>query len=311
MSILHNIYPKNQLKSFFLKNNECRLTLSFYKYFKIHDPHILRDIIYKRFLELNIFGRIYIAKEGINAQISILHDKMRFLSDCLYKIHKKFKNIHINQGLNTKKSFWMLQIKVKNQIVSDGLLNKNFNCSNVGIYVPIKDVNRMLNDSNTIFVDMRNDYEYVIGHFKNAIHVPGSTFKEQLKGIVGFLKKYKKKNLVLYCTGGIRCEKTTAWLKHHDFNNVYHIKGGILNYVNESKKNNFIIKFQGKNFVFDNRMTEKISKHVLSKCKNCQINCDYYINCRRDQCHNLFIQCKICAVKYHGYCSKNCKKHDF
>ncbi|QCI26036.1 rhodanese-related sulfurtransferase [Buchnera aphidicola] len=310
MSILHNIYSRKKLKLSILKKNEHRITLSFYKYFNIRNPYIFRDMIYTSFVKLNIFGRVYIAKEGINAQINILHNKISCLKKFLNKINKKFKNIHINSGLNTKQSFWMLQVKVRKQIVSDGLLNKNFDHHDTGIYVQIKNVNQMLYDPNVVFIDMRNDYEFVIGHFEHAVHVPGSTFRDQLKGIVGFLKKYKEKTLVLYCTGGIRCEKATSWLKYHNFKNVYHIQGGILNYVNESQKNNFPIKFKGKNFVFDHRMSERVSKHILGKCKTCQIDCDDYINCRRDTCHDLFIQCTVCQIKYNKYCSINCKKFD-
>lgn len=310
MLILHNIYCKKDLKSVFLKDHNSRITLSFYKYFYIHNPYQLRDIIYNEFLKLNIFGRIYVAQEGINAQINILKNKVCLLTGCLYNINKHLKDVHINYALNQKKSFWVLQVKVRNKIVADGLSGNFFNDKNIGTYLEIHNVNKMLNQTNTICVDIRNNYEYIIGHFQNAIHIPGSTFRDQLKIIVNFLQKYQNKNIVMYCTGGIRCEKATAWLKYHNFQNVYQIKGGILNYVNESRKNNFLIKFQGKNFVFDYRMTEKISEHILSKCKNCNNYCDIYINCKRHICHRLFIQCKICQIKYNGYCSKFCKIHD-
>ena len=284
------------------------LTISFYKYFKIDNPLNFRNIIYKNFYKLNIFGRIYIATEGINAQISVLYDTYFLFKKHFYNLNSNFKDIKLNKSINHKQSFWVLIVKVRKKIVADGLLNYQYNAKNVGKYLQIKDVNSMLKNPKVIFVDIRNDYEYEIGHFKNAIHVPGKTFRDQLKIIVNFLKKYKNKIFVLYCTGGIRCEKATAWLKFNNFKNIYHIKGGILNYVNESRKKNFSIFFRGKNFVFDYRMSERISHHILSKCKICNIKCDNYINCKNDFCHDLVIQCSACYFKYHGCCSIICKK---
>ncbi|WP_343128044.1 rhodanese-related sulfurtransferase [Buchnera aphidicola (Takecallis taiwana)] len=309
MLVLHNIHQKKKLKSSIFEKNERRITLSFYKYFNVHNPNQLRNTVYEKFFQLNIFGRIYIAYEGINAQINILKKKLYLLKNTLYKINHSLKNVHLNYALNQKTSFWMLKVKVRKKIVADGLPNTFIYNNNTGTYLEIHDVNRMLKQSNTIFVDMRNDYEYLVGRFKHAIHIPGSTFRAQLQIIVNFLKQYQNKHIVMYCTGGIRCEKAAAWLKYHHFKYVYQIRGGILNYVNESRKNNFLIQFHGKNFVFDDRMTEKISEHILSKCKNCNDYCDTYLNCQKHTCHRLFIQCRICQIKYNGYCSKFCKSH--
>ncbi|CAL4321807.1 rhodanese-related sulfurtransferase [Buchnera aphidicola] len=308
MKKLYNIYSKKKLKLRMLKNSENRITVSFYKYFNIINPLEFRNKIYIIFYKLRIFGRIYISTEGINAQISVFSKLYNFFKKKLYTINENLNNIRLNKSLNKNKSFWFLQVKVRKKIISDGLLENNINFQNTGIYVKPKEVNSMLNDKNTIFVDMRNDYEYVIGHFKNAIHIPGSKFRDQLKILVSFLENYRNKNIVMYCTGGIRCEKATALLKHYSFKNVYHIEGGILNYVYQAKKNNFLIYFEGKIFVFDYRMTENISHHVLSHCKICGTFCDNYINCKNDYCHDLFIQCRFCYNKYQGYCSETCQK---
>ncbi|CAL4321833.1 rhodanese-related sulfurtransferase [Buchnera aphidicola] len=308
MSLLHNIYSKKKLKSDLLKNYSYRITLSFYKYFDISDPYAFRNLIYEKFYELKILGRIYIAKEGINAQISISKKKINIFKEFLYNINDNFHNIHINYALNDKPSFWVLQVKVKKTIVADGLVHNIFDLKKSGTYLQPIQVNDMIKKKNTVVVDIRNDYEYAIGHFENAIHIPGSKFRDQLKVIVPELKKFKNHNIVMYCTGGIRCEKATSWIKIHNFQNVYHIYGGILNYINESRKKGFLSMFQGRNFVFDNRMTERVSHHVFSKCKNCDVPCNYYINCKNNYCHKLFLQCKMCNTKYSGCCSKLCKK---
>ncbi|CAL4321928.1 rhodanese-related sulfurtransferase [Buchnera aphidicola] len=290
-----------------LSNNEFRVTLSFYKYCDIYDPYNFKKIIYKVFNILNILGRVYISREGINAQISVLNTNYHIFKKFIYKMHHDFKGMKINRGLNNKTSFFILKVKVKNKIVADGLLNFKFNYKNSGIYLKPHEVNNMLVDKKAIFVDLRNDYEYKIGHFKKAIHVPGSTFRDQLNNMVKFLTPYKNKSIVMYCTGGIRCEKATALIKFHNFKNVYHIEGGILNYVNESHRKNLPIKFYGKNFVFDNRISEFISSHIFSLCETCGQHYNDYMNCNNYFCHRLFLQCKNCYIKYSGYCSINCQ----
>ncbi|CAL4321699.1 tRNA uridine(34) hydroxylase [Buchnera aphidicola (Pterocallis alni)] len=290
-----------------LLHSKYRMNISFYKYYDIHHPIKLRNIIYKSFIKLKILGRIYISHEGINAQISISRKYLNILKIYLSKIHIMFKNIRLNRGLDNKIAFFSLKVKVRNKIVADGLHNNVFDYKNVGIYVKPIFVNNMLENKQFIFVDMRNHYEYIIGHFKNAIHVPGFTFRDQLNGIVGFLEQYQSKKIVLYCTGGIRCEKATAWLKHNHFKYIYHIEGGILNYVNTIRKRKLSMKFYGKNFVFDHRIAEKVSNHILSNCTICGELCDDYINCKNNLCHLLFIQCKQCFLIYNGYCSTFCK----
>lgn len=305
MSSLYNIYPKKKLKFNIFINHQDRNTYSFYKYCYINNPKKMRDIIYKIFYKLKIFGRIYIAQEGINAQISILKKKYYIMKNFINQLHEDFKKIIFNKALNNKISFWMLKVKVRNKIVSDGLLNINLN--NTGIYLKANEVNNLLEMQDTIFVDMRNDYEYKIGHFKNAINIPGKTFRDQLKHIIKILRNYRTKKIVMYCTGGIRCEKATAWIKYNNFKKVYQIEGGILNYVKYAREINIPIKFQGKNFVFDHRISECVSDHILSVCETCGNNYDIYINCYNNFCHRLFIQCKLCYIKYSGYCSLNCK----
>ncbi|WP_343152440.1 rhodanese-related sulfurtransferase [Buchnera aphidicola] len=306
---LHNIISRKKLKKRMELDNVERVTLSFYKYFFIKNPINFRNLIYVNFNKLKIFGRVYIAHEGINAQISVpsffFHSVKRFLK----KINKNFKNIFINKSINNKKkSFWILIVKVRKRIVSDGILNKKFSMNPFGKYLNAIEVNKMFKEKTTLLVDVRNNYEYKIGYFENSIKLPGKTFREQIKLIVNYLHHLKEKNIILYCTGGIRCEKAASWLTFNGFNNVYQIKNGIIGYIKDAKLNNLPIYFKGKNFVFDSRMGERITKDILSTCKNCKISCDSYTNCRNDRCHVLMIQCSDCSKKLNNCCSLICKK---
>jgi UPF0176 protein len=127
-----------------------------------------------------------------------------------------------------------------------------------------------------------------------------------LKVAEDLLKDQKEKNLLMYCTGGIRCEKASAWFKHIGFKNVFQLEGGIIKYAQEVKELNLENKFIGKNFVFDERLGERISDHIISVCHQCGQRCDTHTNCKNDGCHLLFIQCESCATKYNGCCSQAC-----
>ncbi|QCI17759.1 rhodanese-related sulfurtransferase [Buchnera aphidicola (Acyrthosiphon lactucae)] len=308
MSILYNIISKKELKKRMFFEKEPRLTLSFYKYFTIKNTQECRDEFYKNFYKYNVLGRIYIATEGINAQISVPKKYYFFIKKFLYNFNLELNNLRINKSLNNEKSFWVLSVKIRQKIVQDGITEKFFNPNNVGIYLKAKEVNLMLNDKKTIFIDMRNSYEYAIGHFKNAIEIKSLTFREQLKNVIRLMKNAKNKKIVMYCTGGIRCEKATAWMLFNGFKNIFHLEGGIIGYVHDARKNGFPVLFKGKNFVFDNRMSEKISDDIISFCKQCGQPSDTYINCHYNFCHLLFIQCENCSINFKKCCSLNCMR---
>ncbi|CAL4322747.1 rhodanese-related sulfurtransferase [Buchnera aphidicola] len=309
MPNLYNVESRKTLRKKMLADDVKRVTLSFYKYFFIKDLINFRNLIYVNFNKLKIFGRIYISNEGINAQINVpifyFHTIKRFLK----KIDQNFRNIYLNKSIfNERKSFWVLTVKIRKKIVSDGISNKNFFINSFKKYLNATEVNEMFKKKNTLLVDVRNNYEHKIGYFENAIKLPGSTFREQIKLITNYLCSFKKKNIILYCTGGIRCEKVAAWLSYNGFNNVYQIKNGIIGYVKDAKLNNLPILFKGKNFVFDLRMGERITKDVLSNCKNCHALCDSYTNCQNNSCHMLMLQCSDCLKKFNNCCSLTCKR---
>lgn len=310
MSNLCNRYSKSQLKKNIFSIKERRLILSFYKYFLIKDPQYYRDEIYKFFFKNNVLGRVYISYEGINAQISILKNFYFSMKNFLYNFDSELNNLRINEALNhDKNAFWVLSVKVKKYIVNDGISNPSFNLKKVGTYIKAKEVNNMLNEGEALFVDMRNSYEYKIGHFQNAIEVKSKTFREQLKKVVKLIEYAKNKKIVMYCTGGIRCEKATAWMIFNGFKYIYHLDGGIIGYVNDAKKNGLPICFKGSNFVFDNRMSEKVSNDIISFCKQCNQPSNRYTNCEFNLCHLLFIQCENCQRFFKNCCSINCMEH--
>jgi len=304
---LHNRISAAELKVKLAAETFRRVTVSFYQYAKIEDPQAFRDDLYLKLDELKVFGRIYVASEGINAQISIPEHHFEEFRNRLYA-YPFLTGIRLNVAVDDDgKSFWVLKIKVREKIVADGIDDPTFSMENKGKYLKAKEFNDLTDDPNTIVVDMRNHYEYEVGHFQNAIEVPSDTFREQLPMAVDMLKDNKDANIVMYCTGGIRCEKASAYMLHHGFKNVFHLEGGIIEYTNKAKEQGLDLKFRGKNFVFDDRLGERITDEIISNCHQCGKPCDTHTNCKNDGCHLLFIQCEECAAKYDGCCSEECQ----
>ena len=213
-------------------------------------------------------------------------------------------NIAIEQD---NKSFLKLKVKVRSKIVADGLNDDTFDVTNKGVHVNAAEFNALTNQDDTIVVDMRNHYESEIGHFEGAITPDVDTFRDSLPIIEEDLSKHKEdKNLVMYCTGGIRCEKASAYFKHKGFKNVYQLEGGIIEYARQVKDQGLENKFIGKNFVFDERRSEAISEDVIARCHQCGTPCDTHVNCANEACHLLFIQCPSCAEKFDNCCSSAC-----
>lgn len=306
MGVLHNRISQKELRQRLLEEKIERKTLSFYQYFPISHPDIFRDELYKRLTELQVFGRIYLAHEGINAQISVPLSRIDEFRSYLESI-EPLKGIRLNTALDDDgKSFWVLKIKVRSKIVADGIKDPEFSMEKKGRYVDAETFNRFAEDPNTLIVDMRNHYEYEVGHFEGAIEIPSDTFRDQLPMAVELLKDKKDKPVIMYCTGGIRCEKASAYLLHRGFQQVFHLEGGIIHYSNTIKEKGLENKFRGKNFVFDERLGETVSGEIIAHCHQCGKPADTHTNCKNSGCHLLFIQCAECAEKYDGCCSKEC-----
>jgi UPF0176 protein len=307
MKKLHNQVDRRVLIERMLKSDEARMTLSFYQYAKIKNPQFFRDFLFWNWEEMGVLGRTYVAQEGINAQISLpvaLFDRFK---EHLYSID--FLNgIRLNVAVDDNgKSFFRLTIKVRTKIVADGLNDATFDVTNKGKHLTAAEFNALTAQPNTVLIDMRNHYESEVGHFIGAVTPDVDTFREEIDVVTELLQGNEDKNIVMYCTGGIRCEKASAWFKHQGYQNVHQLNGGIIEYVRQVREQGLENKFVGKNFVFDERRAERISPHVIATCHLCGTACDEHTNCVNVGCNLLFIQCEGCKAKYTGCCSSECQ----
>lgn len=307
MASLHNRVSRKQLKEIAQSDNVSRNTFSFYCYFPIPDPLVFRNTWYNYLKTIGVMGRIYIAEEGINAQINCPVDNYEKLKNFIYS-EPALNNLRLNKAVDeNKNSFYVLDIKVRNKIVADGIDDPEFSVHNKGRYVNATEFNKMVENPSTLVIDMRNHYEYEVGRFKTAVEIPSDTFREQLPMAEQMFEVDKDRDIIMYCTGGIRCEKASAWMLHKGYKNVFHLEGGIINYINQVKDNNLENHFIGKNFVFDERLGERITDDIIASCHICGSPCDTHINCANSSCHLLFIQCESCREAYIGTCSDECK----
>ena len=306
---LYNKLSAKERAELIEKAGKDRLTISFYKYAKIGNPLIFRNHLFVNWNDLDVLGRIYVANEGINAQLSVPADHFEAFKthlDTISFLEGVRLNIAIEQD---NKSFLKLKIKVRHKILADGLNDRTFDVTNKGVHVNAEQFNKLIEEEDTVLVDMRNHYESEIGHFKNAVTPDVDTFRDSLDIIEEQLQEHKEdKNLVMYCTGGIRCEKASAYYKHKGFKNVFQLEGGIIEYARQVKSLGLENKFIGKNFVFDHRRSERISDDVISQCHQCGEPCDTHVNCANEACHLLFIQCDACGAKMEQCCTTECQE---
>ena len=305
---LVNTLDKERLKAKLEAETFKRITLSFYKYVIVDDPQKMRDDLFAKWLSLDCLGRIYVSREGINAQMNVpehhwdeFEQHLRGI-DHFYDVPFKIAVTDKTEG----KSFLKLKVKVRSQIVADGLHPEDYDVTNVGVHLSAKDWNQAIEHDDPIVVDMRNHYESEIGHFEGAVLPEAETFKEELPMVLEKLKGQEDRKILLYCTGGIRCEKTSAYLKHHGFNDVNQLHGGIIDYARQIEEEKLDNKFHGVNFVFDERLGEEISCEVISECHQCGEKSARHTNCANKACNLLFIQCESCAEKNEGCCTPQC-----
>jgi len=306
--IIKDLRPRVEKKISAMADARSRTTLSFYRYVKIPDPVEFRQRLLTKFTELGCFGRIYVAKEGINAQMNVPTDNWDQF-DSFVQAQAELKNIpyKIAVAEGNLISFYKLTIKIKEKIVADGLDDAAFDVTDTGAYLTAKEMNEYVNDPEAIVVDMRNAYESEVGHFKGAIKPDVDTFREELKIVPEMLKIHKNKKIALYCTGGIRCEKASAWLKHNGFKNVHHLKGGVIDYKHQVEKDKLENNFLGTNFVFDARLGERVGEEIISHCHLCnEAKSDTHYHCQNQICHVLYLGCDDCVKQKQGYCRTWC-----
>lgn len=304
--LLYNKTDRRILKEMIKKDTRPRTTISFYQYARINNPQLYRDHLYIEWNKLEVLGRVNVAKEGINAQLSVLTENLELFKEQLKTI-TFLEGVRLNYAVEDDgKSFYKLKIKNRPKILADGLNDETFDASMKGQHLQADEWNEMMQNGNSIVVDMRNNYESEIGRFDGAITPDVDTFRASLDLIDHMLEDYKTKNILMYCTGGIRCEKASAWYRHRGYQNVYQLDGGIIQYTRQSAEKGIDNLFKGKNFVFDERLSERISCDIIANCHQCGKPCDTHTNCANLGCNILFIQCEDCKASMENCCSPEC-----
>ena len=304
---MYNKKSKIELQKSLDNERFNRVTCSFYRYCYINNPEDFRNKLYNDLKKLDILGRIYVSKEGINAQISIPEHNLNDLKQYIYSF-EIFNSIKFKHAVEEGVSFIKLKILVRDEIVAYNVPNDSYDINKTGIHLKPVDFNKSIKHKDSVIVDMRNYYESEVGRFKNAI-IPDAHFsKELLPKVAEVLEGKEDKKVHLYCTGGIRCEKASSYLIKKGFKEVYQLEGGVIQYAHDIKNNNLKSEFIGKNFVFDDRMGERITNDIIAHCHQCKTPSDNHKNCKNDACHLLFIQCDKCSDKYNDCCSKDCSE---
>ena len=268
---IYNKLNKKERLDLINKAGGKRLTLSFYKYHNIKNPNIFRNHLFVEWNKLNALGRIYVAHEGINAQLSVPSNKMIEFKNSIDNV--TFLNgARLNIAIeHDNEAFLKLKVKVRDKIVADGLNSNEYNLDKNGVHVNAEKFNELLDDNKTITIDMRNHYESEIGHFKGALTPDVDTFRESLPHIDQILAEQKKdKKLLMYCTGGIRCEIASSFMLSQGFQDVSQLDGGILRYLEnvEGEEN----LWEGECFVFDERVTvdKNLKQGEYLQCFGCR-----------------------------------------
>lgn len=308
----NDLRPRAEQRAAVQNDGITRRTVSFYRYVQIADPVAFRRQLLEKWTTFGCLGRIYVAKEGINAQMTVpvaQWSQFDAWNTTLPELQGVPYKIAVEE--QAEPSFYKLTIKVKDKIVADGLDDASFDVTNTGEYLTAREMNEYIEDPDAVVVDMRNAYESEVGHFERAITPDVDTFREELQVVPEQLRIHKNKKIALYCTGGIRCEKASAWLKHNGFSDVRHLKGGIIDYAHQVEREGLPNKFKGKNFVFDERLGERIGDEVIATCHLChKAKCDTHYHCKFQPCHELFIGCDDCMTRKQGYCSFGCMTLD-
>ena len=304
---MYNKKSRIELQKSLNKEEFKRITCSFYKYCSIDNLDDFRNKLYVDLKKLDVLGRIYVSKEGINAQISIPEHLLDNFKKYIHS-YEIFNDIKFKNAFEEGVSFLKLKILVRDEIVAYKVPIDSYDMNKIGIHLNPIDFNRSIKDKDSVIVDMRNYYESEVGRFKNAIIPDAHYSKELLPKVAEILEGKEDKKVHLYCTGGIRCEKASSYLIKKGFKEVYQLEGGIIQYAHDIRENNLKSEFIGKNFVFDDRMGERITNDVIAHCHQCKAVSDNHKNCKNDACHLLFIQCSKCAEKYNDCCSKDCSE---
>ena len=279
--------------------------LLYYHYVPIADPEAFREEHHLLCLKLNLLGRIIVAAEGLNGTISGLR------ADCeaymaAVKADERFKDIDFKVDYADTHAFTKLHVRYKPEIVHSSLRHvKPY--EKTGTHLSPAEFKALKNQEDVVLLDVRSDYEHMVGRFKNAITLDIENFRD-FPEKVEELQDLKNKKVITYCTGGVKCEKASAFLLEQGFENVYQLHGGIIKYGLEEGGEDF----EGKCYVFDNRLTVEVNKvnpKVISRCYVCQEPSDRMVNCANSECNIHVPLCESCGENMEGACSETCKTH--
>ena len=283
--------------------NNHKIVSSFYKYVKIENPAEFQKQHLEFCLSIGLKGRILVGEEGINGSVYGTKELIENYKKELRK-NSLFSDIEFKEQISEKPAFRKMFVRIRKEVVNSGI---QVDLKNTAQFIEPSKLKEWLdNKENITLVDMRNDYEANIGKFKNAITLSMKNFRE-LPNAVSEIENLKGKKIVTYCTGGIRCEKASAFLKENGFKDVYQIKGGILKFGEEFPDT----YWEGKCFVFDDRIAidlNKKNKEALTECVWCNKKCDDYLNCYNLDCDKLFICCDECREINNNGCSEECSR---
>lgn len=278
--------------------------LLYYNYTPIDDTEAYRDEHHLFCVENNLLGRIIISKEGLNGTVSGLkEDCDRYMEYVLSD--SRFSKTQFKIEEHESHTFHKLHVRVKEEIVNSDLPVNPL--VETGKHLEPADFRQMLNDPNVVLVDMRSNYEHKLGKFKGAITFDMENLRE-LPDHMTEIEHLKDKKVITYCTGGIKCEKASAYLLDQGFKDVYQLHGGIIRYGLEEGGENF----DGKCYVFDNRVAVQVNKvnpEVISNCYVCGDGCDRMVNCANADCNLHVPICEKCSEELDGACSAECKVH--
>lgn len=284
------------------------LILAYYHFKDIENPFFFVKEHKRFFKDRDMTGRIYISKDGINGQASGLK------SDCeaymaWLKEQPGFEEVVFKVDPSDHNIFYKMIVKEREQLVA---FDQKIDLSKRGEHLSPKDWDKVLDNEDYLLIDVRNDYEMDIGHFETAELPPCNTFREfsdyTQEQLLPRKEELKEKKILMYCTGGIRCEYYSAYLLEKGFENIYQLEGGVLNYGHQVGKGHW----KGKLFVFDDRLAAKVgdSDECISTCHHCNQNADSYYNCANMDCNQLFTSCSTCIEKLQGCCQEECQKSE-
>jgi len=276
----------------------------YYKYIAVPKPSEEVAAQKKLCASLGLTGRIFIAQEGINGTVAGSVEAVEKYKEAM-EFHPLFAGIDYKESPGATACFPRLQVTAKAQIVNFGIDPAEVSASDAGIYLTPEEAHRLIseNSENLLLFDARNDYESRIGTFSGAVTPAIENFRDLPGYIDAHTEQFENKQVIMFCTGGIRCERATAYLKKKNVaEKVFHIKGGIHKYI-EAFPDGY---FRGKNYVFDGRISQKVTDDILATCDHCHKPNDEYTNCINAQCNRQVIVCESCIDSYHNSCGDTC-----